>query len=192
MAARRRTRRAPCSRLERSSGCRTTSHSPSSTGSSTAGALPRAPTTFPTHADLAFPSSMNPRLATPDWRPRFIDYLYLGVHQRDCLQPDRRHAACAMGQDRDGGAVARLARDPRTRHRTGRERVHLGVPDVSRRCHAKLRPCSTQDRAPQGRGAAARRMRGERHAGSIPAASIICSTGIVLSGCCAYCRWARR
>ena len=50
-----------------------------------------------------------------------------GLHQRDRLQPDRRHAARALGEDRDGGSVARLARHPRARHRTGRERVHLSV-----------------------------------------------------------------
>ena len=43
-----------------------------------------------------------------------------GLHQRDRLQPDRRDAACALGQDRDGSAVARLARRPRARHRTRR------------------------------------------------------------------------
>jgi len=25
-----------------------------------------------------FPSQLNPKIGSPDWRPRFIDYLYLG------------------------------------------------------------------------------------------------------------------
>jgi hypothetical protein len=33
---------------------------------------------LPTHADFAFPQQLNPKIASPDWRPRFIDYLYLG------------------------------------------------------------------------------------------------------------------
>ncbi len=27
------------------------------------------------HADFGFPQQLNPRIAQPNWRPRFIDYL---------------------------------------------------------------------------------------------------------------------
>jgi hypothetical protein len=37
--------------------------------------------------DFAFPQEMNPRLASPDWRPRFIDYLYLGFTNATALSP---------------------------------------------------------------------------------------------------------
>ena len=50
-----------------------------------------------------------------------------GLHQRHRVQPDRRHAARALGEDRDGGAVAHLARHPRSRDRTSGERVHLAL-----------------------------------------------------------------
>ena len=33
---------------------------------------------LPAHADFAFPQQLNSLIAAPDWRPRFIDYLYLG------------------------------------------------------------------------------------------------------------------
>ena len=36
-----------------------------------------------------------------------------GFHQRDGLQPDRRHAARGLGEDRDGGSVPRLAQHRR-------------------------------------------------------------------------------
>jgi uncharacterized membrane protein len=37
--------------------------------------------------DFAFPQDMNPRLASPNWRPRFIDYLYLGFTNATALSP---------------------------------------------------------------------------------------------------------
>jgi hypothetical protein len=37
--------------------------------------------------DFAFPQEINPRLASPDWRPRFIDYLYLGFTNATALSP---------------------------------------------------------------------------------------------------------
>ena len=42
---------------------------------------------LPTHADFAFPQQQNPRIATPDWRPRFIDYLYLGFTNATAFSP---------------------------------------------------------------------------------------------------------
>jgi hypothetical protein len=41
----------------------------------------------PVYPDLAFPQQMNPDLAPPDWRPRFIDYLYLGFTNATALSP---------------------------------------------------------------------------------------------------------
>src|ERR1700752_638047 len=37
--------------------------------------------------DLAFPQQMNPSLAEPHWRPRFIDYLYLGFINATAFSP---------------------------------------------------------------------------------------------------------
>ena len=34
------------------------------------------------HADFGFPQQLNPRIASPEWRLRFIDYLYLGSPTR--------------------------------------------------------------------------------------------------------------
>jgi hypothetical protein len=42
--------------------------------------MPRAP-------DLAFPQQLNPAIAPPDWRPRFIDYLYLGLTSSTAFSP---------------------------------------------------------------------------------------------------------
>ena len=37
--------------------------------------------------DLAFPQQMNPSLAPAHWRPRFIDYLYLGFTNATAFSP---------------------------------------------------------------------------------------------------------
>ena len=42
--------------------------------------LPRTP-------DLAFPQQLNPHVAPPGWRPRFIDYLYLGLTSSTAFSP---------------------------------------------------------------------------------------------------------
>jgi hypothetical protein len=42
--------------------------------------MPRSP-------DLAFPQQLNPRIAPPNWRPRFIDYLYLGLTSSTAFSP---------------------------------------------------------------------------------------------------------
>ena len=42
---------------------------------------------LPDHPDLAFPQQINPSLAPPDWRPRFIDYLYLGFTNATAFSP---------------------------------------------------------------------------------------------------------
>jgi len=41
----------------------------------------------PTHYDFAFPQQQNPRIGRPDWRPRFIDYLYLGFTNATAFSP---------------------------------------------------------------------------------------------------------
>jgi hypothetical protein len=40
-----------------------------------------------THPDLAFPQQLNPNVGRPDWRPRFIDYLYLGFTNATAFSP---------------------------------------------------------------------------------------------------------
>jgi hypothetical protein len=42
---------------------------------------------IPEHGDFAFPQHSNPRLAQPSWRPRFIDYLYLGYTNATAFSP---------------------------------------------------------------------------------------------------------
>ena len=37
--------------------------------------------------DLAFPQQLNPEVAPPGWRPRFIDYLYLGLTASMAFSP---------------------------------------------------------------------------------------------------------
>jgi hypothetical protein len=37
--------------------------------------------------DFAFPQDMNPTFVSPTWRPRFIDYLYLGFTNATALSP---------------------------------------------------------------------------------------------------------
>jgi len=42
---------------------------------------------LPAHPDFAFPQQLDPSLASPDWRPRFIDYLYLGFTNATAFSP---------------------------------------------------------------------------------------------------------
>ena len=42
---------------------------------------------LPAHPDLAFPQQLNPAIAAPGWRPRFIDYLYLGFTNATAFSP---------------------------------------------------------------------------------------------------------
>lgn len=39
------------------------------------------------HPDLAFPQQMNPDIASANWRPRFIDYLYLAFTNATAFSP---------------------------------------------------------------------------------------------------------
>jgi hypothetical protein len=42
---------------------------------------------LPPHPDFAFPQQLNPELVPADWRPRFIDYLYLGFTSATAFSP---------------------------------------------------------------------------------------------------------
>lgn len=42
---------------------------------------------LPRHPDFAFPQQINPDLAPANWRPRFIDYLYLGFTNAIAFSP---------------------------------------------------------------------------------------------------------
>ena len=42
---------------------------------------------LPTHYGFAFPQQLNPGIASPGWRPRFIDYLYLGFTNATAFSP---------------------------------------------------------------------------------------------------------
>jgi len=42
---------------------------------------------IPHHEDFAFPQQSNPQLASPEWRPKFVDYLYLGFTNATAFSP---------------------------------------------------------------------------------------------------------
>src|SRR5262245_2748748 len=42
---------------------------------------------LPEYPDLAFPQQLNPDVAPPGWRPRFVDYLYLGFTNATAFSP---------------------------------------------------------------------------------------------------------
>ena len=42
---------------------------------------------LPTHYGFAFPQQLSPGIASPDWRPRFVDYLYLGFTNATAFSP---------------------------------------------------------------------------------------------------------
>ena len=42
---------------------------------------------MPTYPDLAFPQQLNPTIAPAGWRPRFVDYLYLGLTSSTAFSP---------------------------------------------------------------------------------------------------------
>ena len=41
----------------------------------------------PSHPDFAFPQQLNPNIASPGWRPLFVDYLYLGFTNATAFSP---------------------------------------------------------------------------------------------------------
>ena len=42
---------------------------------------------LPAHPDFAFPQQLSPEIVPADWRPRFIDYLYLGFTSATAFSP---------------------------------------------------------------------------------------------------------
>ena len=42
---------------------------------------------LPAHPDFAFPQQLNPELAPEYWRPRFVDYMYLGFTSATAFSP---------------------------------------------------------------------------------------------------------
>ena len=51
------------------------------------GAAERAHRSSSRRVDFAFPQQMNPELAPADWRPQFVDYLYLGFTNATAFSP---------------------------------------------------------------------------------------------------------
>jgi uncharacterized membrane protein len=41
----------------------------------------------PSASDFAFPQQLNPHIGQPNWRPRFVDYLYLGFTNATAFSP---------------------------------------------------------------------------------------------------------
>jgi hypothetical protein len=70
-----------------SCGSPTTSRSHSCIGSSTAAGRRARAHRLPKYPDFAFPQQMNPDIAPPNWRPRFVDYLYLGFTNATAFSP---------------------------------------------------------------------------------------------------------
>jgi uncharacterized membrane protein len=42
---------------------------------------------LPSHPDFAFPQLTSPELAPPDWRPKFVDYLYVAFTTANAFSP---------------------------------------------------------------------------------------------------------
>ena len=42
---------------------------------------------MPAHPDFAFPQQLSPEIAPDDWRPQFVDYLYLGFTAATAFSP---------------------------------------------------------------------------------------------------------
>ncbi len=42
---------------------------------------------LPASPDFAFPQQLNPEVAPPDWRPQFLDYLYIGFTNANAFSP---------------------------------------------------------------------------------------------------------
>ncbi len=42
---------------------------------------------LPRYPDFGFPQVLNPELAPPDWRPQFVDYLYLSLTTANAFSP---------------------------------------------------------------------------------------------------------
>ena len=57
------------------------------TGSWTAAARWRATGANVEHPDFAFSQQLNPELAPPGWRPKYVDYLILGITTSTAFSP---------------------------------------------------------------------------------------------------------
>jgi len=42
---------------------------------------------LPAYPDFAFPQQLSPEIAPPDWRPQFVDYLYMGFTTATSFSP---------------------------------------------------------------------------------------------------------
>ena len=84
----------------------------------------------PVHPDLAFPQHLNPGVGPPELATAVHRLPLPQLHQLDRVQPDRRDAARAVGEDRDDRAGRGLARDPRSRDRTGRQHLLVAAADL--------------------------------------------------------------
>ncbi|HTG47501.1 MAG TPA: hypothetical protein VK646_07590 [Actinomycetota bacterium] len=42
---------------------------------------------MPAHPDIAFPQQLNPELAPPDWRPEYVDYLFMSITTSVAFSP---------------------------------------------------------------------------------------------------------
>jgi hypothetical protein len=80
---------------------------------------------LPRYPDLAFPQQLNPHVVAPGWRPRFIDYLYLGFTNATALSPTDAMPLAPVGEDRDDRAVPHFAGSAGSRHCSRRQRSRL-------------------------------------------------------------------
>ena len=77
----------------------------------------------PDHPDFAFRAADEPGPGTRRMAPTVRGLPIPGLHERDSLQSDGRHATGALGQDRDDRTVADLAGAPGSRDRASRQPV---------------------------------------------------------------------
>lgn len=75
------------------------------------------------HPDFAFAQMQSPELAPHDWEPAFADYFYLAFTNATAVQPHRRPAAVALGEDAHAGAVGAGADGGGPGGGAGRERA---------------------------------------------------------------------
>ena len=75
-----------------------------------------------THPDFAFPQQLAPDLAPRGVDARILRLLLSRLHQRDRVQPHRRHAAHCQSQSAHAGAITGLAGARRASDRTGGQR----------------------------------------------------------------------
>ena len=52
---------------------------------------------MPPYPDLAFPQQVSPDVAPPDWRPQFVDYLYVGFTTANAFSPTDHDARWSTG-----------------------------------------------------------------------------------------------